>query len=527
MKALWSGPEWADPVRPREQWVAFPDGMDSAGVTAAVAELYPDVQWFEGPSNEPNPASGSTITEMAAFHAAVKAGNPAAKVIGPCPVNISTGAFRTFLANGGGDYCDGFSFHDYNSTGNGSLTIGRSTIDRFLALLSEFGQEGEPLWQTEAGASMSSVYGVFHPRRARVKILHTLLWEQYGVPAERNVRWYDKSHGYWAVPMFMRFNDSSVSPEFAIHRTLAEETYGRVYTGRLSFGRLGDTILLGNVYVGPSGKTVALCATSHMPGLTVTLETDAVSPVTVIDAFGNESTVAIMSGRLTLPVGDVPTYVELPPGTSVAAYSVGSWPAIDSMAQSASSAGRALVDGSSSEKVHAVNDGAWMSIYDGSWSGAYVGADGMPDALTLRWDGWVRGDRVVIWSAQAWQAGSALVDFDVQTSDDGSAWTTRATVTKDSSTSFLHGTSASNAGCQRETFWDEQWIFDVPFTGGAVDFKHLRIYVRETSYGGEPDVGATVSGGQGYPSQRITVQEVVVLCDANVKKQFLVTSAAS
>ena len=42
----------------------------------------------------------------------------------------------------------------------------------------------------------------------------------------------------------------------------------------------------------------------------------------------------------------------------------------------------------------------------------------------------------------------------------------------------------------------------------------LRVNVRATSYGGEPDAACVAGIGDGDPDQRITIQETAVLCDA-------------
>ena len=93
----WTNPRYADPVRPHEYVLAFPNGAvtpeELAGVTAAVQVLYPMVTWYEGPVNEPDftMAPEKCVADMAAFAAAVKAGNPNAKVLGPGLVSINHG----------------------------------------------------------------------------------------------------------------------------------------------------------------------------------------------------------------------------------------------------------------------------------------------------------------------------------------------------------------------------------------------------------------------------------------------------
>jgi hypothetical protein len=299
------------------------------GVSLVVSTLYPRVKHFEGPDNEPSPnAETAHLTRL--FAGSVKAGNTNAKVIGPCVVSINdTVSLGNFFAAGGGTYLDEITFHDYNSMANGMGYSAKGRAAAFVALLAQYGLSGKRMWQTEAGAAFTAVYGVHHPRRARVKAVHTLVWEQYGIPRERNVYWYDRHAGFWAFPMWMMAGDRSLTPEFVVQRVLAEETYGMTHQSALSFGALGDKIFIGSVFAGSTSKCVELIAYSYMPGATVTLTvTGATGAVTLIDGLGNSSTATITGGRLVVPVQDIPTYVRLPVGASVSVYSVNDWPPV-------------------------------------------------------------------------------------------------------------------------------------------------------------------------------------------------------
>ncbi len=494
------------------------------GVVQVVQALYPlGVTYYEY-TNEPT-LDALTAHRLKIFTGAVHAGHPSAKSMGPCPVSLNVTSWRTFLSAGGGANCDVISFHDYNAMTNGNLNLGRYSIEQFLAVLAEFGHEDKELWQTEAGAAFTGVYGVHHPRRARVKILHTLLWEQYGVPKERNPYWYDRSHGFWDFPVWWQHEDTSLTADAALHRVLSEEVFGKTHQQRLTFGEIADRILLGSTYGSASGSVVALIAASHMPGATATLSvTGASGSLTVVDAFGNETSAAITSGRVTVPVTDVPTYLRLPAGASATGYRFGDWPAVGSAQPS--SGRRAKVTGTGAGAAGISNDVHMRSYSHAAWGYFGVGvarpATSMPDTVTLSWPTAARADRVVIWCGMAWQSGSSLLDFDVQTSPDGVTWTTQATVTKTDATSFLFGTNSENTWCTRETYWDEQWIYDVPFSGGPVAFRHLRLVVRSTSFGGEPDGDCLTAGGQGG-YERIVVEELAVLCDDNTRRQIVVS----
>lgn len=486
------------------------------GIVQTVQTLWPNIKYYEF-TNEPRDGA-ETAHQCLLFTAAVRAGNADAKSMGPCPVGL--GSMTNWLAAGGANNVDVISFHDYNATTNGNLALGRSSIEAWISELTKYGAHTKPRWQTEAGAAFTGVYGIHHPRRARVKILHTLLWEQYGVPRERNVYWYDSSHGFWGFPTFWIHGDGSVTADAILHRTLAEETFSKTHQSALSFGYFGDRILLASIYSGASGSVLVACAASYIPNYTATFTvTGTASPLTLVDSFGNTSTVSVINGRVTIPISDTPTYLRLPVGVSVVPYTVSDWPKLSTNGQGSSSSPFAEVSGSGANNFSSVNDNAWMPWY-GSGVGLYQGGS-LPDTLTMKWPSGVRADRVIIWNAMSWQLGSSFVDFDVQISNNGTTWTTVATVTKPTPSSILFGTGSGNVWCTRETYWDEQWIFDVKFPGGPVVAKYIRVNVRDTSYGGEPDLISVQNGGQGDFNGRISVQEIAVICDDNTNLQIV------
>ncbi len=490
------------------------------GVKQVVQTLYPaGVHYFEGPINEPS-LTVETVQRMRLFQGYVHQGNAAAQAIGPCPVSIDAAGWRTFLAAGGGAWCDGFSFHDYNSMTNGDLAIARSSIPAFLALLVEFGQQDKLLWQTEAGAAFSSVYAIYHPRRVRVKLMHALVWEQYGIPRERNSYWYDRSQGYWSFPTWWINRDTSLNPDAALWRVLAEETFNRPFDRALSFGYLGDRIFVGNIYSDETGSTAVFIAASHMDNCTVTLQvTGSASALEYVDSFGDVSTLTVTNGRVIVPVRDIPVYLRLPVGISVTVYTCNDWPPVSTQSSWVSSSVAAIDRQISSKPAPELGNGQWPTKY-GDNSGYAFGTTPLPDSAVMMWQRATRFDRVILWCGQSWQVSGTLVDFDIQTSNNGTDWTTRKTVTRPTPTSFLFGNSYLNTGTQRETFWDEQWIFDIKLDE-VISSQYVRVYARSGSYGGEPDAVSVDAGGQGDSIQKIVVQEMAVLCDALSNREYL------
>jgi hypothetical protein len=520
--AYWADNGIPDPERPaREPWVAFPNGgaytpEQIAGVTTVVQALYPDCKYYEGPLNEPAPDS-FTATKMQEFADAVHAGNANAKAIGPCPVAIGpTFPMTPFLDADGGDYCDAISFHAYNAFVTGDLNLGRFTIQALKDDLAAHGQSSKPLWQTESVGANCNTYGIYHPRRARKAILETLVFEQMGLPFERNPWWYDVQHGFWDVPAIIEWSDGSLDPHAVLGRVLAEETWGKPFASAVDFGTFGNAMYMGNVYTNADGaSTLALMATSFMTGGSITLTINGTSDgIVVVDGFGNERTLPQSKGRITLSMTDIPTYVRLPSGASASVYRVNGHSPLGN--------GASISPASTTKQLGGVTyallaDDAYMTGYGPNWGIAPDGlnvAEDVPSDLTLVWSGNRTIERVIIWCGPSWQSAGTIIKADVQTFD-GSQWITRKQINKPTPPWFYFGSDGFNSWCVVETYWDEQWIHDVELDS-PISCQGVRINVTEASYGGEPVPCPTDPWhwGGGHPDQGWKIQEVAVV-DSN------------
>jgi hypothetical protein len=161
-------------------------------------------------------------------------------------------------------------------------------------------------------------------------------------------------------------------------------------------------------------------------------------------------------------------------------------------------------------------DGGYLTLYANGTGIAPGGVDlggpygETPGTTTLTWPDPLQIERVIVWCGSAWQAAGTLIDFDVQTYN-GSTWDTRKTITKPSPDWFYFGSDERNSGCFVETYWDEQWIFDVELDQ-AVSCLGVRLNVREASYGGEPlACPLPWEFGQGTPTEAYKIQEVAVV----------------
>lgn len=499
----------------------------SVNVSSTVATLYAaGATRFEGPSNEPSITAQTApgyAHRMSMFTQYVHAGNASAKAIGPSLVDIgpvSLPAWSAFF-----DACnaisfvpDGIAFHAYNVATNGDLNLGRTNLAAFIALIVAKGFGSLERWQTESTQATTAVFGVHHPRRARLTVFSQLLMEQYGIPREQNNPWYTLSNGFWAFPAFWETGGGSLQPQAAMGRTLAEQTWGQPYSSAITFGKFADNFLLGNIYLGSTAKTAVVVATSYMPNSTVTFSTSAAGPLTIVDAFGNSSTATVSAGKFTVTVTEIPIYIKLGTTDTLTVSSVNDWGAATyrDIAPYATCA-----VGATSTTVPI--SGTFMSDYVNQ-VGIYKSANSLPEAVVLTWPTQQSFDRVVIWCGSAWQSNSTFLTFTIDGSNDGSTWTNLKTVDVSSTaTSFPFGSDSTDLGCSVETYWPEQWVFDETLTPGTLA-TYLRVNVTATSYGGEPTQACITAGGQGVSSQHIALQRLSVLSTSSQPVGFASSS---
>lgn len=484
------------------------------------------ILYFEGPTNEPGINDITVATDkMRLFAKAIRDGDSRAKVLGPCPVDIVNN-WSAFFSNGGASHVDYISFHDYNTFLDwGDIMLARNQIESFLAIKNKYAPQ-VPLWQTEATSAQvvigggASSMGLYQPRVAANVLMNMLIWEQYGLPRERNTYWYDYSHGFWSVPVFMMTGDNCPSPVTVLIRVLAEETFGKPFAYRVDMGcEALNKICIGSVYKAHGNTfspSIALFQlASHIPGAKLTLSINGTtSALTVVDAFGNTSTVTPSAGRVQISVDDVPTYLELPAGVTCSVYSFydGAYDWGNTPNPSISRAATTHTLGGVATTV--ICDDQWLSAW-----GAYPSATGLvyssivvPDTAELLFPSTIAIDRVVIFNGPPRQAMSGLLTFTVDTTaNGGTTWTTQTTVDISAqSVSTQFGTTGNNAGCDYETFATMQHIFPVSFAS-PVSCNGVRVSISKTTYGGSPDQQSYDTNSAGVNEQRVSLEEIMVI----------------
>ncbi len=495
-----------DAARPRPLMIAFPNGtaQNLDGVKQIVAHFMNDVKYWE-PRNEPNDIPGDqfAINEMQPFYAAVKSVDPTAKVLGPGVVSLSLLTWiDQFFQGGGGQYIDAFSFHAYNNV-NGDIWLARKCLDDLNTLLAKYGLQGIEKWQTEQGYFAAS-YGVYQPRlNGRWTMDQMMTFEQYGIPKEHNNYWYDRSGGFWDFPAWWSNEDDSLNPGGVLMRVWSEELYGTKFVKALDFGTPGNQLYIGSQFAGSGKQVYALMSAGSTDG-SVEINASGVSSVHVVSAFGGEQDVALVNGKVTLAVPEIPVYIETAAALTVTPINYG--PNLTQTAGVTASANSA----GGPPPVDPANDPALL--INGYLESSYYGTNDVWRCNTQTFPVWVdisfpaptTMDHVIIYAAPPWSLRGSLLDYDLQYQNAAGQWVTLQTVTEPAKT--FQSYSPTNR-TNEDSFYSDRWIFQHAFA--PITTQKLRVYVRDVTCGGEPTQEALLTGGQGGEHQ-MTLREIEV-----------------
>jgi len=503
-----------DPERKRALMVAFPNGTkDLDGVRKVVGSLKGDVAYWE-PRNEPNGGSSGAdfaAKEMKPFYEAVKAVDPGLKVMGPGTVSIGPGLLpwiEDFFKAGGAKSIDVFSFHAYNNI-NGDLWLARKSMDTLAALLERHGVGGIEKWQTEQGF-FAAVYGAYQPRlQGRWTMLEMMVFEQYGIPKEHNHLWYDRSHGFWDMPTWWENDDGGLNPAAPLMRVWSEELYGTRFARRYDLGEVGNKLAIGSLFEGKGRRVAAFQSAGSTDGR-VELAVAGGKSLRLVSAFGRGRDLPVAAGRASLPVPELPVYVELAEGQSIEVIPADWGPNLARRAgatAAASGTGVHPVDRSIKNDIAKVINGELENWY---WSQQKDDQPWMDD--TKAFPAWVEVRlpepapvaRVVVYAAPPWQWQGTLLDYELQV-DRGGTW---ETVERVQEPPRVHKVFTPPTRTTVDQFASDRWIFQhhlpAPITTGKV-----RLLVHDTTFGGGATKAVADAGGQTGPHQ-IMLREVEI-----------------
>lgn len=377
--------------------------------------------------NEPNFAfkPAQFVAAAKPIHALIKAIDPNFRVLGPSVCGISLGWHSAFWQAGGGEIYDEFAVHDYE--GNESITPEhwRWKFAQLHALMKRFGVDNRPIWQSER-AITAVRSGSFLPLTQAVRVsLHMDVLQSLGVPPERNLHYYLNKGGYSKVPSYLWAPEGPFAGALAL-RTRYALTRGLSYAGQMKFGATGDQLLMGLRFQNPDHRQDALVSLRNLGDLqlNVPFQVSGSPGLQLVDSWGNISRASAQNGRITLSIGQLPTFVRLSPGQSLRAVP------LDLGRNMAREAQLQLVQGQTSgvRSLDLLVNGQIEAEHLDSptkgqtWNGGQL-SDGKPAILELRWPTVRPISSVLLRGPRADNSSCALLDFDLQAFQNG-AWKT-------------------------------------------------------------------------------------------------------
>lgn len=505
----------ADPERERALMMNFGGkGTKDAKVVSETVKRYASkVKYWEG-RNEPNFGSSGqsyALNELKPFYETVKAVDPSLKVMGPGTVSISKPMLawiEQFLKAGGGKYLDAFSFHAYNNI-NGDLWLARSSLDSLNELLRKYGLEKMEKWQTEQGY-FAAIYGVYQPRhQGRWTMLQMMVFEQYQIPKEHNHLWYDKSHGFWAVPAWWENEDCGPNPAVPLMRVWSEELFGKRYEKAFDFGSPGNQLYIGSLFSGKAGSVAAFMSGGDTEG-TIDLNVKGAKSVRTVSAFGVEGSLPVVNGRAKLKVPELPVYVELEPGQSCEVVPTDWGP---NLAREGSVQLSTLPDvkpdwsNGTDNDIHKLVNGRLETLYwefKPEFCPWQVNNRAFPLPIEISFAQPQQVGRVVIFASVPWQWQGSLLDYELQYANKAGKWITLTHVQEPSKT---FGVVSPVTRTSVDSYYSERCIFENSFA--PVTASKLRVVINDCTCGGCPNKMALDAGGQGY-QQHVTLREIEV-----------------
>jgi hypothetical protein len=281
---------------------AINDGTWEAGVKKIVERHKGVVPYWEA-WNEPNfdyffagTATDYVNKVLKPFYRAVKAADPAAKVVGGSTYGVDLDWWNAFAKAGGFDYVDVVAFHGYQWDSGWEGTGMVSWIIQLKQLKAKHGAAAKPLWDTESGyRSVSEAGG---PWLQADWATRKLLWEKsLGIPSQSFLiegGWED-----WCVIDQYR----GVKPAAMALSTMTTLLDGRAYVGQVKVKKSWVYAMRFGAQTKGGAGLVAIWT----DGRTVTLPLQSAHT-------GWDATGAPISVKKTMKVGGSVQYLTFKPG---------------------------------------------------------------------------------------------------------------------------------------------------------------------------------------------------------------------
>ena len=452
--------------------------------------------------NEPNNnMSVNTYTAiLAQVSATVKSIDPAAQVVGPCVCTIDLGWLQQFFIQGGGQYVDIISVHDYE--GHQSIDPGHWTwkMGMLYGLMRMYGQEQKPVWQTERAIGDVFANNFQAGCQAVRETLHRDILSTLGVPNERNHLYYMNFTGYDSVPTYI-WSDSGPHATALALRTREAMIRGRNYAEELDFGPTGNKMFMGLRYSGTDGDTIILRQLGGQQDPNLVLGVNGGGSVMMMDSFGNAQCLPIQSGnKIALTVPPLPVYLRLTPGQTIVP------PRLDYGANYAQiSTNISYSSTNNSGNFYALTNGIFENTHNSSPWGPYWSGDLAiaPQTLDISFSSPQTVNRTIVYSVRADDQYCTLLNFDLQYYSN-STWTTLQSVT----TPCPASDPVVSRNATASTWYKDQNFSLVQFP--QVITSRLRIRANHATIGFEPDAVSQTSAGFTPGPTNLNLREIEI-----------------
>ncbi len=484
-------------------WIQFVDAKDvrPEWVTKVARQFKGRVRYYEF-INEPD-LKKMTAAQYADLIrpavAALREADPDARVLGPATVEIRLGWMKQFLEAGGGKLVDEWSFHPYEGHESTDPHYLSAKMTAMRGLLKQFGLGEIPLWQGEHAIAAQRNDTIWPNTQAERWVSDRDVFEQFGIPVERDMHFYLNPRGYGKVPSYAWTKEGPMALSL-VSRTRYAMTRGKKFAGALDFGPNGQGLFTGLRFDGDGETVVSLRANNVESGGKVGLSHDfnvvtrlllsKTLDLTVTDAWGNERQIPIRNGRVTLPLDGLPLYVRLPRGVQLNPVPL-NWG--ENLAR------RANFSAPDARNVNVLNDGLLQSIHyfeagynlppsdtnAGQIFRALMAAPGndtiAPAVVTARFDAPQNVRTILLKGIRADNQHCALLDYDIE-AEVGGQWQRVARVNSEVPTSELGGAMETPL-----TSWSRDIADHVVQLPQATRATAIRLTARRATRGIIPD----------------------------------------
>ncbi|HYG75558.1 MAG TPA: glycosyl hydrolase [Planctomycetota bacterium] len=371
--------------------------------------------------NEPNfsmkPEQYAELVKQ--LYPLIKSIDPAAKVMGPDVCGVDLNWYDIFYKNGGKDFIDILSIHDYEGHESVDPVHWAWKIGALKQLMAKYGDEKKEIWQTERAITGVRGKSFLGSAQAVRVMLHRDLLETLGITPDHNVHYYLNEGGYTTVPSYL-WSRSGPHPGALALRTRYAMTQNRAYKGTLDFGTHGNRMLMALRYSGAEGTTIVL---RNLGTLDLPLEfaVSGGTDVEIVDAFGNATRQALKNGKLSVTANQIGTFIRLAPGQEITApkFDFG-----ENVAAGASVSYSAKIERDNGALTNGIIETFHAGHPHGGtgnspiWTGELSGS---PQSLEITLKEPKTIGRVLITSVRADNAFCALLDYDLHAFD-GTNW---------------------------------------------------------------------------------------------------------